>query len=417
MSGNGNNNINFDMFERDDAPHGDIQAEPVLYAPRNHPGPPPTRNARTGQMIPPAQQHLPQQSQAYARQQQQQSPQPMRLQAPPPQLPPGGRTVQHAGELPGAKKIEATYENRAAEAAAIKRQAMSFIADAIKSGDYELPLTEDERQQLAADRIEARKYQTQNAPHGVVPTSTSQSAGAGAAGGRQGPARKSITAQEKVTIPNYNVALDYSCVPRNQCYALISYMGPRNCNPISDEYAFRIWGVFATRADADSYVQHIRAVNRYSAFYDILVMDLTQSGWSPFPPILDEIEQERFQNEHLQDFHDSHLEQQRKAQQHYQSRIDDAHDINPEIERERKLRAEAAKLQEIMQRKAATSGRSVDQVLGQSGTAKSVSIGTSLGTVPVTGADPGERVEFEHRKNPDGTISTIKKTIRRKNRK
>ena len=326
---------------------------------------------------------------------------------------PAGRTVQHQGDIPGARKMEAQYEDTRADAAAIKSQAMKVIADAIKTGEYELPFTEQEKEQLAQERAAARAYQTANAPRGVRPSEKPSMTESG--GEKKGPSRRNIS-QQTVTIPNYNTALDYACTPRNQRYALISYLGPRNCRPIGEEYAFRIWGVFATIAEATEYAEYIRQTNRYAKFYDIIAAEI--GGWTPFPPILDEIEQHKFQNDHLQDFHDTHMEQQKKAQHHHQQRMEQADDINPEIEHQRKLRAETKKLRTIMERKAAVTGRSVEELLAESGNEVLKSLPTETGDPAATGPpqQPAEQVTFEQRRNADGSISTIKKTRRRRRR-
>jgi len=316
---------------------------------------------------------------------------------------PAGRTVS-AGDvdLSKSRTVEEEYRDNAAAATKLKHEAKKFIADAIKSGDYELPMTAEEKDEMIAEREKAREYEVKHAPKKVEPVAQTKPGG---------PQRRHI-AHNAVSIPNYVKALDYSCSPQNQNYALVSYLGPRNCRPIGDEWAFRLWGVFATQTEATEYVEYIRATNRYSKFYDILLLDIN-GGWSPFPPVLDAIEQQKFQDEHVQDFHDGHLEQQKKAQKHHEERLSEADDINPDIARARKIKEEGAKLSAILEKRAAATGKTTEQLLAE----HREDIFEELRHSKTTEEAPrgaGQRVVYEERKNDDGTVDIVKKTITRR---
>ncbi len=326
--------------------------------------------------------------------------------APKSALPKGGR-IQNSVQQPpaNAKALEAEYRDNSEAAAAIKAKAKLLMADMLKTGELELDLDDKEKVEAARERNIAREMQIRNAPKGVRPSARPTDK----------PVRKSINPREQNVIPNYNPALDYAMNPQNQNYALVSYMGPRNCTPRSDDYCFRIWGVFATKQDATDYTEVIRNTNRYAKFYDIGLMELgCNAPWAPFPPKWDEVEQQEFQNKHIQDFHDARLDAQRKASEHHAQRMENAEDINPEIARQRKIRKTDKKFKQALALRASKLGVTVDQLLENAGDEvfKLKQQAEKQAEAEIDASNiPKQDVTFERRVDEaTGNVVTVKKT-------
>lgn len=235
-------------------------------------------------------------------------------------LPSGQISKIDPKKLENAKKIEAVYEDHSERAEEIKQQARRLLADQIKTGDITVP--EEFKEKLKQDGPKMREGHIKNMPKNVNKQDL--------ATGKK--SAYSTVESRPQPIPNYVSALDYACVPENQNYALISYLGPRNCRPVGEEFAFRLWGVFPTRKEANDYVEYVRRTNQYAKFYDILCFQL--GGWTPFPPIINEKHEIKFQNEHLQEFHNTHLEEQKKAQLEHENRLKNTDDINVDVNKE-----------------------------------------------------------------------------------
>lgn len=318
---------------------------------------------------------------------------------------PKGSIQQNFQPPAEARTLEDEYRDRSEEAAALKAKAKLLFADMMRNGEVELELDADEKLQAESARNIARKQQVENAPKGMRPSN--------APGAK--PARKPITKADRQVIPNYNQAFDFALNPQNQNYALISFMGPRNCTPRSDEYAIRLWGVFPTKESAGEYIDYIHHNNRYSKFYDIILWELgANAPWAAFPPKLDDIEQQQFQNKHIQDFHDARLEAQKKASEHHAMRMEKAEDLNPEIARQRKIRKTDKNFKKALALRAAKMGVSVEELLEHAGdevfalrqaSERAAEQEIQRATVPQKA-----EVTFEQRVDEDGNVVTVKKT-------
>lgn len=306
---------------------------------------------------------------------------------------------------PDAKEMQGTYADRSEEAERIKAKAKLLFADMVKTGEMPVPVDAETELRLEKERNVAREMQVKNAPKGVRPT----------AGKR--PGQKSVVPRQQNVVPNYVKSFDYALNPQNQNYALISCMGPRNCTPRSDEYAMRIWGVFATKEEASEYTEYIRQTNKYAKYFDILLLALGQDApWAPFPPILDEIEQKTFQNEHIQQFNDSRLQAQKDASQYHAQRIEDAanDDINGELALQRKIRKTDKKFKQALALRAAKLGITVEQLLDSASdevfkirdqAEKAADAELDAATLP-----KAPTVQFEQRTDSEGNVVTIRKT-------
>lgn len=312
---------------------------------------------------------------------------------------------QVAAPPANARPVEDEYRDRSDEAAAIKAKAKLLLADMMRTGEVELDLDANEKARVEKERNTARKMQVEHAPKGVRPTEKPSAT----------PIRKSIKPREQVVIPNYNQMFDYALNPQNQNYALVSFMGPRNCTPRNEEWALRIWGVFNTQKEATEYAEYIRTHNRYAKYYDIIAMELGGNApWAPFPPKLDEIDQQEFQNKHVQDFHDARLEAQKAASEHHAQRMENAEDSNPEIAKQRKLRATDKRFKQALAVRAAKKGVTVDQLLEQAGDdvfeLKRQSAQQAEKDIDAASIPKPPDVTFEKRVDADGNVITVKKT-------
>jgi hypothetical protein len=322
-----------------------------------------------------------------------------------PKAAPKGKFVQNFQPPPEARTLEGEYRDRGEEAAAVKANAKLLIADMLRKGEIELDLDADEKMQAETARNVARKMQVDNAPKGMRPSSAPG----------QKPVRKPITQAERQVIPNYNQAFDFALNPQNQNYCLFSTMGPRNCTPRNDEYAFRIWGVFPTKESATDYCEYIRRNNRYAKFYDIILLEMgANAPWAAFPPKTDEIEQQEFQNKHVQDFHDARLEAQRKASEHHAMRMEKAEDINPELARQRKIRKTDKKFKDALALRAAKAGVTVEELLEHAGddlfALRKASEKAAEAEIQQSQMPQKPEVTFEQRVDEDGNLVTVKKT-------
>lgn len=310
---------------------------------------------------------------------------------------------------PDATEMSGTHVDRSAEAEAIKAKAKLIFADMVRTGELKVPLDVETEARVTKEREVAREMQIKNVPKGVTPSSMK-------AGSRK-PGHKSVIPRQQNVVPNYVRSFDYALNPQNQNYALISCLGPRGCTPRSDEFAFRIWGVFATKEDATEYTEYIRQANKYAKYYDILLLELGHDApWAPFPPILDEIEQKTFQNEHIQQFNDSRLQAQKDASSYHSQRIEDAanEDINQDIARERKIRKMDKKFKQALALRAAKMGISVEQLLSSAGddvfkirdqAEQEVDAELEAAAMPKAPV-----VQFEQRRDEQGNVVTIRKT-------
>jgi len=317
---------------------------------------------------------------------------------------PKGR-VQNMAPPADAIQLEDEYRDRSDEAAAIKAKAKLLIADMMKTGELELELDAGEKQRNEKERNTARKMQVEQAPRGVRPSAQPSTK----------PARKTINPREQQVVPNYNPMFDYALNPQNQNYALVSFMGPRNCTPRNDEYALRIWGVFATKDEATQYCEWIRQHNRYAKFYDIISMELGRNApWAPFPPKLDEIEQQEFQNKHVQDFHDARLEAQKAASDHHAQRMENAEDLNPEIAKQRKIRTTDKRFKKALALRAAKQGVSVDELLQGASeevfALREASEREAAAEIDAASLPKPKEVTYEKRVDEDGKVVTVRKT-------
>lgn len=98
---------------------------------------------------------------------------------------------------------------------------------------------------------------------------------------RQGPFSTHVRQEVNVKHTGAELAvLDFPVSLRNQNYALLSYVGP-NTIPASGGFAIRIYGTFASYAEAEACA--VKAMKNGYNLFDLDIVDI-QNGFFPLPP-------------------------------------------------------------------------------------------------------------------------------------
>ena len=104
------------------------------------------------------------------------------------------------------------------------------------------------------------------------------------------------------------------CQIAGQRYALVSFVSPQS-NQKHDKIAMKIRGVFATTEEAG---EKAKQLQKLDSLVDIYVVELY--NWVPVPPSPDDIHDQVHQDKMLNDIIQGHTEQQRLAQEEFESR-------------------------------------------------------------------------------------------------
>jgi len=103
-------------------------------------------------------------------------------------------------------------------------------------------------------------------------------------------------------------------LPAGQHFVLISIVGPEEPQKC-DQFLIKVRGVFATRAEAES---HVRKLQKYNNDVHIYVGDVGK--WLPLPPKANQIEDQRYQEQFLDDMMTSYQENQLEAKRMFEER-------------------------------------------------------------------------------------------------
>lgn len=103
-------------------------------------------------------------------------------------------------------------------------------------------------------------------------------------------------------------------VPPGQVFVLVSVVGPEEPQKC-DQFAVKIRGVFATRAEADA---HIRKLQKFNNEVHIYIGDVGK--WLPLPPKPDKIEDQKYSDEFLDRMMTGYAENQLEARQMFEQR-------------------------------------------------------------------------------------------------
>lgn len=106
---------------------------------------------------------------------------------------------------------------------------------------------------------------------------------------------------DTVTIPGQN-------------YALINVVSPSS-NQKNDTCGVKIKGVFATQEDAQNYAKKL---NKMDPTFDIFLVELYK--WLPIPPSIDDIQDQKYQDEKLNSIISEHKEEQLRAKEYFEFR-------------------------------------------------------------------------------------------------
>lgn len=107
--------------------------------------------------------------------------------------------------------------------------------------------------------------------------------------------------EDKLTIPG-------------QQYALISVVSPSSTQK-NDTCGVKIRGVFATMEEAK---EHANKLVKIDPSFDVMLVELYK--WLPIPPDVSQIENQEYQEQHLNQLVKGHLENQVLAQQQFEER-------------------------------------------------------------------------------------------------
>lgn len=107
------------------------------------------------------------------------------------------------------------------------------------------------------------------------------------------------------------------CQVSGQRFALVSFVSPQS-NQKHDKIAMKIRGVFATTEEAG---EKAKQLQKMDSLVDIYVVELY--NWVPVPPSPDDIQDQVHQDQMLNELIQGHTEQQKLAQEEFQSRKDD----------------------------------------------------------------------------------------------
>lgn len=99
-----------------------------------------------------------------------------------------------------------------------------------------------------------------------------------------------------------------------QNYALINVVSPKS-NQKNEDCGVKIKGVFATLDEAKQYSQKI---NKIDPTFDLFVVELYK--WFPVPPSIEDIQDQKFQDDKLNDIIESHKQEQMKAKEFFEAR-------------------------------------------------------------------------------------------------
>lgn len=102
-----------------------------------------------------------------------------------------------------------------------------------------------------------------------------------------------------------------------QNYALINVVSPKS-NQKNEDCGVKIKGVFATLDEAKQYSEKI---NKIDPTFDLFVVELYK--WFPVPPSIEDIQDQKFQDDKLNDIIDSHKQEQMKAKEFFEARKDE----------------------------------------------------------------------------------------------
>lgn len=109
---------------------------------------------------------------------------------------------------------------------------------------------------------------------------------------------------------------DYLTVP-GQLFACLSIVGP-DCPQKTDKFGIKIRGCFATRTEAES---HAKRLQRDDATFDIYVVDMYK--WLLIPPNRDQIEDQHYADEKLEEIMTKYRDNQRMAAAMFEKRKKD----------------------------------------------------------------------------------------------
>lgn len=99
-----------------------------------------------------------------------------------------------------------------------------------------------------------------------------------------------------------------------QNYALINVVSPKS-NQKNEDCGVKIKGVFATLDEAKQYSQKI---NKIDPTFDLFVVELYK--WFPVPPSIEDIQDQKFQDDKLNEIIESHKQEQMKAKEFFEAR-------------------------------------------------------------------------------------------------
>ena len=106
---------------------------------------------------------------------------------------------------------------------------------------------------------------------------------------------------------------DLVTVP-GQVYALVSVVSPSSRQK-GEQCALKIRGVFGTRDEAE---RHVKKLMRVDNAFDVYVVELYK--WVPFPPNPNQIEDQRYVDEYLNNLMQGYKESQLAAKQEFAER-------------------------------------------------------------------------------------------------
>lgn len=232
-----------------------------------------------------------------------------------------GKTINLQGEIEGAKKIDVGYVDNTDDAKKYKDLARLLVSQNIKDGN--IPEIESMKQQIIDEGPEIRKNQLKNMPKSKPDHDNKQSIN-----------KHSQIENRNPEIPKYDHMFDFSCKPRNQNFSLVSIIGPYDYDGKNPTWLMRIWGDFPSDVEAKKYTEYIRRNNKYAIHWNIYAIPVGE--WFRVPIVIDkDSDHVEYQNENLQEYHTSYLEETRKAREAYQDRINNAKDVNIDIKERR----------------------------------------------------------------------------------
>jgi hypothetical protein len=123
----------------------------------------------------------------------------------------------------------------------------------------------------------------------------------------------------------YRSELDrYTPLHKDQLFAVVSHLGPKNCNIKTEDYYLAIWEVCKTPAECAKVADHIRRTNPMGKLFHIGVVDLRKSRWfKTAPPQFSKEATATYSNPLHREQMEAYIREQKRAQVELEQRVMD----------------------------------------------------------------------------------------------